>query len=842
MTASDTMRRFGLALAAILAPLATDAAREAVLKQIDLPHSYYWREMYIPQPTTGPSAAAFAPDGASVVYSMAGSLWRQTLGSDEAVELTHGPGYDLQPDWSSDGNWVVFVRYDRDAMELWRLELATGQQQALTSSGAVNLEPRFSPDGRRLAFVSTEDSGHFNLFIADLDEKGLANVRPLIAPRRTILDRYYYSASDHAINPSWSPDGERVFFVGNPEVAWGTGDIWSVSVTDPDDRRRVLVEETTWAARPELSPDGKRLLYSSYQGRQWHQLWLTTPDGKSPLPLTFGDFDRRNARWSPDGQRVLYVSNETGNTSLWVQDVIGGRRHQVIAGKRQHRRPMTTLSVLLRDERSQPLPGRVMVLAEDGRYYAPEDRWLHGDDNFDRGHQPQENRYFHCSDRCSLTVPVGAVKLWAMNGFARAPVEQDVAIGADGRELVVTLLPQTLPKQFGEFTSTDLHVHMNYGGHYRQRPAGLAAQAQAEDLDVVYNLIVNKEQRLPDIGEFTTEARQFGPTTLFHGQEFHTSYWGHLGLLQLDDHLLLPDVSSYRHTALASPYPHNGTIADLAHEQHALVGYVHPYDWMIVPEHEKSLSHALPIDVALGKVDYVEIVSFADHRATADVWYRLLNLGFRVPAGAGSDTMSNYASLRGPVGLDRVYLATRDRSPAALATALRQGKGFATNAPLLGLRVDGKQPGEEVQLKAGQRRVSVEAAVRSIVPLSDIELIFNGRVIRRLSADSSGRLADFKGDLVLPASGWLLLRASNSAPQTLVQDLYPYGTTNPVWIRTGVPAPAAVEDANYFVRWIDRVIEAASARRDYNTEREREQTLQYLRDARAVFEDKSNAR
>ena len=43
---------------------------------------------------------------------------------------------------------------------------------------------------------------------------------------------------------------------------------------------------------------------------------------------------------------------------------------------------------------------------------------------------------------------------------------------------------------------------MNYGGHYRDTPERLATQAQAEDLNVVYNLIVNKEERVPDVGYF----------------------------------------------------------------------------------------------------------------------------------------------------------------------------------------------------------------------------------------------------------------------------------------------------------------------------------------------------
>jgi TolB protein len=166
---------------------------------------------------------------------------------------------------------------------------------------------------------------------------------------------------------------------------------------------------------------------------------------------------------------------------------------------------------------------------------------------------------------------------------------------------------------------------------------------------------------------------------------------------------------------------------------------------------------------------------------------------------------------------------------------LREGRGFATNAPLLGLRVDGAAPGETLELKGGEKRVRVTAAVRSIVRLSDIELTFNGRTLRRLRADRYGRIADFDGTLRVPGSGWLLLRAWHREPQPLVQDLYPYGTTNPVWIDAGTPAPVAVEDAEYFVQWIDRIIESASARTDYANEREREQTLAYLRSARAIF-------
>src|SRR4051812_11547996 len=161
------------------------AGREPVLKQVDLPHSYYWRELYLPQLTTGPSSLSFTPDGTALVYSMGGSLWRQAIGSDEAVELTHARGaYDYQPDVAADGGSVVFSRHDGNAIELWRFDLKTGREQALTSAKAVNVEPRLSPDGKRIAWVSTQGTGHFNLFIADIGPEGLRNARPLLGGRQ----------------------------------------------------------------------------------------------------------------------------------------------------------------------------------------------------------------------------------------------------------------------------------------------------------------------------------------------------------------------------------------------------------------------------------------------------------------------------------------------------------------------------------------------------------------------------------------------------------------------------------------------------------------------------------
>ena len=817
---------------------AAQAEREPVLKQVDLPHTYYWRELYIPQLTTGPSSVAFMPDGKALIYSMGGSLWRQGIGSDEAVELTHPrAAYDYQPDIARDGRSLVFSRYGGDGIELWRLDLSSGRERQLTSGNAVNVEPRISPDGKRIAWVSTLGTGHFNLFIADIGPDGLGNARPLLGERQSKITRYYYSTYDHALNPSWTPDGEHILYVTNNEVAWGTGDIWSIAVDNPRDRRKVLSEETSWSAHPEPSPDGKQVLFASYHGRQWRQLWLTTPGGAAPLPLTFGEFDRSGARWSPDGERVAYVSNEGGNTSLAVRDLIGGATTPVVARTRRYRTASARLTLDIRDEEGRAVPARVAVVGSDGRAAAPASAWMHADDGFDRKLQSSETHYFHCQSRCTLEAPSGVTTIWVQRGFRYQPWHRTVRLSAGADELMpVKLEPNDLPASFGRWRSADLHVHMNYGGVYRNTPANLARQAQAEDLDAVYNLIVNKEERVPDIGyEVGRDPASSASSLVMHSQEFHTSYWGHLGLLHLSDHVLTPDFSAYQNTALASPYPFNGKVADMAHAQGALVGYVHPFDWVIDPAKEKSLSNELPADVINGKVDYIEIVGFADHKSTAEVWYRLLNLGFRLPAGAGTDAMANYASLRGPVGMNRVFLDTGgELSPAALKEALKAGRTFASNGPLLGLELGGQHPGGTLK-RSGAGMVDFRIALRSPVAVDHLELVQNGKVVKAFRLTGDRRTLDAAGALQVDSGGWLVLRAWSDGSDPQVLDLYPYATTSPIYLDVSGGPPSTAAEASYFTAWLDRVIADAQSRTDFRTAREREATLSYLRDARNRF-------
>jgi len=820
---------------------------EPVLKQITVPHPYYYREMYLPQLTTGPGSVAWSPDSKSLVYSMAGTLWRQKVDSSDAEQLTSGAGYDYEPDCSPDGRWIVYSSYLKDAIELWALNIETGKTQQLTTSGAVNVDPRFSPDGKRIAFVSTSFNGRFHIFLGDFANGELKNVQLLTGESRTALKRFYYSPIDHEISPAWSPDGTEIVYVSNHNRIYGTGGFWRMKAEAGAEPREIHYEETAWRARPQFSPDGKRLVYTSYLGQAWHQLWAMPSQGGDAFPLSYGDFDNVYPRWSPDGKRIAFVSNRGGNTSLWIQEVLGGAQTQIEAKSRHFIKPMGTLTIKVIDAAGRPTPARIFVTGEDGRAYAPDDAWMQAEDNFVHAERAFEPHYFHSNGAAELTAPVGRVDVEVMKGLEYRIVRKSMQVIAGSKSSLTIQLERLNIPRAARWVSADLHVHMNYGGAYRNTPKSLVAAAAAENLSIVENLIVNKEQRIPDIAYFSPKPDPASTSTnlLLHGQEFHTSYWGHLGLINLTRNYLIPDYASYGNTAAASLFPANATVADMAHEQQGLVGYVHPFDFVPDPAGDPSLTHdqpldvalELPVDVALGKVDYMEVLGFSDHQSTAAVWYRLLNCGFHLPTGAGSDTMANFASLRGPVGLTRVYASVPD-GPLNIhpwLDSLKQGRTFATNGPLLGFTLGGMQVGDELRLPAGENKVAVTAWMRSVVPVDHFQVVCNGEVVSDFKLSDS-QSADMKETIPMSRTGWCVARAYSDKAEHPILDIYPYATTSPIYVTVAGSKPNAGEDAAFFMAWIDRLIFAANANTDWNTAAEKSATLDLLTYARKVYE------
>ena len=225
---------------------------------------------------------------------------------------------------------------------------------------------------------------------------------------------------------------------------------------------------------------------------------------------------------------------------------------------------------------------------------------------------------------------------------------------------------------------------------------------------------------------------------------------------------------------------------------------------------------------------------------SAWVWYRLLNAGFRIGAGAGTDAMTNFASLRGPVGLNRVYARldgplSRERFYAAL----KAGRTFATNAPLLEFQLGTQDIGGEVQLPANGGRLRLRARMRSYVPVERFELVSGGKVVASFGLDADSMRAAVDTTIAVAASGWYTVRAwSRAARHPVLDSYYPFATTSPVYVIVGGAPIRAPGDVAYLLRWTNRLDSLARASDAWNTPGERDVVLDQIARARAVYESR----
>jgi hypothetical protein len=126
--------------------------------------------------------------------------------------------------------------------------------------------------------------------------------------------------------------------------------------------------------------------------------------------------------------------------------------------------------------------------------------------------------------------------------------------------------------------SASNHVHMNYGGDFRSKSEDLFLMAEAEDLDIIGDLVANRETRIPDHDVFGAggEGGRGAKRVLRVNQECRSPFYGHISLINLT-HLVYPFSTGYPGTALASLYPSNTDLFEAAKRQGGLGAYVHPF-------------------------------------------------------------------------------------------------------------------------------------------------------------------------------------------------------------------------------------------------------------------------
>jgi len=389
-------------------------------------------ELVSQQPVTAYAGSevnpSFAPDGDRVAFSWGGEdganpdIYVAQLGSTTPQRLTTDPAADAFPRWSPDGSQIAFFRRrsaaDGDLMVIPALggqERKVADMRLVTTLVPVRSVLSWTPNGRSIVFsANPQESVNHHLYVVTLATgrvvpvsidagRGGSDASPLVSPdgrwlaftrypsgpvvgqvmvqrlRPTTDDSLALDGQPFAVtNPvsaahavAWSPRSDSLVLVDNGRtlrewparpgsavrtvytttgfladatVAWKNGrvrvvaalanldfDLFRVTI-DPATHRAVGTPErrassTLTDALPQLSPDGTRLMFvSDRTGNQ--EIWLADADGENARQLTRLDAALIGfPGWSHDGKRVVFharIANRfNGEQRVYIVDVDG---------------------------------------------------------------------------------------------------------------------------------------------------------------------------------------------------------------------------------------------------------------------------------------------------------------------------------------------------------------------------------------------------------------------------------------------------------------------------------------------------------------------------------------
>ncbi len=300
------------------------AARDQKLYQVALDAT-----MPDPLPLDRAQSASYSPDGSKMLYVRKGNedyywkrykggqytdIWMVDFAGKAFKPVTDYVGRNAYPMWVGD---TMFFNSDRSAdgiTNLWAQDLATGAvRQVTTYTDFDVMSP--STDGKRIVYVQ-------NGYLFRLD---VAGGGPRKVPVQIPSDDW--RLQDRWINPSEYVQSVDVAGDGKAVVLAARGDVFHLALADKETMPRNLtrtpgVREDT----PRLSPDGRKVAYFSDATGEYQLYVRDVTTGDTTQVTT--DLDRKvyHPRWSPDGKKILFGDKDF---SLFVVDLATKKRTKI---------------------------------------------------------------------------------------------------------------------------------------------------------------------------------------------------------------------------------------------------------------------------------------------------------------------------------------------------------------------------------------------------------------------------------------------------------------------------------------------------------------------------------
>lgn len=405
--------------------------------------------------------------------------------------------------------------------------------------------------------------------------------------------------------------------------------------------------------------------------------------------------------------------------------------------------------VELVDATGRPTAARVRFHARDGRYLPP------------LGHRDDVNvglfedagadvrlggaTYAYVDGSFEIDLPADGADLVAVHGPDVVPIRRsigdpDIAAG----DLRVAFGDAIRPRS-GRWLSGDTHIHF-------LGPSTALLQARAEGVNVVHLLATqwgDLHTSITDLG--ADQVDRHGEHAVWVGSENRQNMLGHVGLV-----------------GGARPMP---PFASGGAPEGRLGGAVVLLmaDWLARTRETGGLTigahFPLPMaeiaaDIASGLLDALELQCFDPTLDSPPIreWYRYLDAGYRLPIVGGTDKMS--AEI--PVGQIRTWAQLDDDAPLTFETwaaAIRSGRTFVTSGPSLELRIEGRMPGDVLEVAAGAH-LEVELVARAAQPMiSAIEIVVDGCVAATRTVPEPVTELSLRDTIVASRTGWVAGRS-----------------------------------------------------------------------------------
>lgn len=493
-------------------------------------------------------------------------------------------------------------------------------------------------------------------------------------------------------------------------------------------------------------------------------------------------------------------------------------------------RPTARLRVQIVDESGRPAAARVYLTGADGLAYTPRGA-------ITRYAPMAAEPYFHAENSFEVELPAGSTVLEATRGqeyrLVRRTIELEPAMTAD---LQLQLSRWENMAARGWF-SADSHIHANYTAEHHQviTAEDVRLYVSAEDLNNANMMVANSSGAFihdPQFFEGRPNALSRPDRIIYWNEEMRGGpLFGHMSFFNLKS-LVHPLYTGFRDTPNWEDWPPNFNQASAAQKQGGAVTYVHP---TMAPTFEATGIKELPIDVALGQVDAIDVISNADELVAMELWYRLLNCGFRLAISAGTDAFTNVADHYAP-GHGRVYVYAGERMRYdEWIKNYKHGHSFASNGPVILFTLNGKEPGEEIAVAdSPPQRMRVKATVNTQVPVERVEVVINGQpVMTRPAAGQTNLTID--EDVTVKGSSWVAVRAIGPGHRLVLNDVHAFAHTSPVYVKFGQQRLASRPDVRFWIEWIEKLIQRAHERGRFGSAEHKKEVLEVFERGLAVY-------